>query len=268
MPAIIRTLTIARDTWKNTPAGDRALSADHWSKLDDSVPNSFLNGLLKEASDVDLAQAGQAPLTTAISLTAARLTMVVSHFHQVLDLGIARGTFTPGARSYYGRDITASSIPDVSSYESVLEAANKIVEGETARAAAEADGVPRYGAATYGSGVRYASANDSTAHVPMALPSAAQVAALRDEFVTIHNQVQQAEVNTDREQEELRALYDEAQALAVDICDTVEFYYRKDPDASSRRAKCARWGVVYVYDANEPPPAPTPPPTPPTTPNS
>jgi hypothetical protein len=37
----------------------------------------------------------------------------------------------------------------------------------------------------------------------------------------------------------------------VDICDTVEFFHRKDPDPSSRRAKCARWGVVYVYDDGE-----------------
>jgi hypothetical protein len=49
-------------------------------------------------------------------------------------------------------------------------------------------------------------------------------------------------------------------ALAVDICATVEFFYRKDPDAASRRAKCERWGAVYVADAE--PVAPTPPPTP------
>jgi hypothetical protein len=49
----------------------------------------------------------------------------------------------------------------------------------------------------------------------------------------------------------------------VDICDTVEFFYRKDPDDSSRRAKCERWGVVYVSDAAPAAPPPTPTPTPP-----
>jgi len=49
----------------------------------------------------------------------------------------------------------------------------------------------------------------------------------------------------------------EANAWAVDICDTVEFLYRKDPARSSRCAKCARWGVVYNVNANEPQPAPT-----------
>src|SRR6266566_9876661 len=92
VPAVIRTLKAARDTWKITPnAADRAITPEQWAQLDDNDPNSLLNRLLKEASDVDLAQAAQAPLTTEVSQVGARLTMHVSHFHQVLDLGIARG---------------------------------------------------------------------------------------------------------------------------------------------------------------------------------
>ena len=265
MPAVIRTLKTARDTAKNTPLADRAISAEQWAKLDDSVPASFCNRLLKEASDVDLAFAAQAPLTSVLEQTAARLTMFCSHFHQVLDLGIARGTFPAGARRYYGRDITANSIPDLSSYDAVAEAAENIVNGEAARAAAEANGVPRFDSGLrYDSGVKYDDAANATpgAHIPMAMPSAAEVGAVRDEFVALRNQVQQAEVNTNQQQEELGALYAEAQALAVDICDTVEFYYRKDPDDGSRRAKCARWGVVYVTDTGTQEPTPPVPPTP------
>ena len=58
------------------------------------------------------------------------------------------------------------------------------------------------------------------------------------------------------------ALYTEAQALAVDICDTVEFFFRKDPDAGSRRTKCERRGVVYHFEPGEqpaPPADPNPP---------
>ena len=82
MPAVIRTLKTARDAWKNTPIpADRAISADHWAKLDDAAPTSFLNTLLKEATDVDLAQAAQAPLSTQFAQVYARLTLFVSHFH-------------------------------------------------------------------------------------------------------------------------------------------------------------------------------------------
>ncbi len=248
MPAVLRTLKTARDAWKNTPiAADRALSADQWAKLDDAAAaNSFLTQLLKEASDVDLALAAQAPLSTQFGQIYARLTLFVSHFHQLLDMGITRGTFAAGARGYYGRDIGASSIPDLASQTAVMEAAEKVVTGEAARATAE-----------------------GAAHIPMALPSAAEVATLRTQFLALYHQQDQALFKTDREREELMALYPEAQTLAVDICETVEFFYRKDPDDSSRRQKCERWGVVYVHEDPAPPvvvptpiPVPTPVPTP------
>lgn len=92
----------------------------------------------------------------------------------------------------------------------------------------------------------------------MTMLSAAEVAVLRDQFLTLSHLSDQAQINTDKQREELQALYPEAQALAVDICDTVEFFYRKDPEDGSRRTKCARWGVVYVYDQTETPPAPVP----------
>ena len=241
MPAAIRTLKTARDAWKNTPvAADRAISPDHWAKLDDANPQSFLNKLLKEASDVDLALAAQAPLSTQFGQVYARLTFFVSHFHQVLDMGITRGTFADGARSYYGRDIGATSIPDLSTQTAVMEAAENVVTGEAARFTAE-----------------------GAAHVPMALPSAAEVAALRTQFLAVFNQRDQALVKTDREREELMALYTEAQVLAVDICDTVEFFFRKDTDDGSRRTKCERWGVVYHFEPSAPAAPVTPPANPP-----
>jgi len=243
MPAVIRTLKTARDEWKNTPvAADRAISADHWAKLDDAVPTSFLNKLLKEASDVDLALAAQAPLSDQFGQVYARLTLFVSHFHQVLDMGIARGAFAAGARGYYGRDIGATSIPDLSNQIAVMEAAEAIVTGEAARATAE-----------------------GAAYVAMALPSAAEVATLRTQFLAVRNTRELALVKTDREREELMALYTEAQILAVDICDTVEFFFRKDTNDGSRRTKCERWGVVYHFEPGEQPapePAPAPAPNP------
>ncbi|MBI3878258.1 MAG: hypothetical protein HY300_20235 [Verrucomicrobia bacterium] len=236
MAAVIRTLVKARDTYKNTPAAaDRAITAAQFAQLDDAAPASLLSRVLKEASDVDLAQAAQAPLTNQLSQVGARLTLFISHFHQVLDMGIARGAFADGARSYYGRDITAGSIPDLSTYDAVAEAAGKIISGEAARATAE-----------------------GAAYVAMALPSAAETGTLRTQFTALRNSQQQAVVNTDQQREEEMALYPEAQVLAVDLCDTVEFFYRKDPDDGSRRTKCERWGVVYLFDAPPAPPAPNP----------
>ena len=97
----------------------------------------------------------------------------------------------------------------------------------------------------------------------MALPSASEVSATHYAFTAARNLSQAALTKTDQEREQVTALYPEAEALAEDICDTVEFYYRKDPIPSSRRAKSKRWGVVYLYAEGEPEDleaaAPTPP---------
>jgi len=239
-PAVLRTLQTAHDTYNNTTvAAARALSTELFAQLDLTVPTSLHSRFAKEASEVDNAQAAQAPLTSDLAQKAARLTVIVSHFHQVLDLGIARGTFPVGARGYYGRDVSAGSIPDLSSYDAVADAAAKVVSGEAARATAEA------------------------AHfVPMAMPAASEVGAQLSAFTTARQSAQQAITKTDRERDDVTALYPTAQALAVDLCETIEFFYRKDPDPASRRSKCKRWGVVYFYETNEPqdPEPPTPPP--------
>ncbi len=138
------------------------------------------------------ALAAQAPLTDALSQTIARLTLHVSHFHQVYDLGVARGIFTAGGRAYYDRDVTANSLPDLTTIGNVIDAAAKIATGEAARRAAE-----------------------GSKHIPMALPSAAEVAAVHAEAVAKRAVSEAAKHNTDTQQGELAALYPEAQKLAV-----------------------------------------------------
>jgi hypothetical protein len=245
-PGVLRTLRRAREAWQNTalPA-DRAISAEQWAQLDPAAtPASLLTRFEKEVSDVDLALAAQAPLTSQHALLAAQLTTVVSHFHQVLDLAIVRGQWPPALRAYYGRDVELGLLPPLSSYEEVEEAAEAIVAGETARATAE-----------------------GAQHLPMSMPRASDVSSLLQASRSARTTAGVAMGLTNREREEVQTLYPAAQELAVDVCDTVEFFFRRDPLPGSRRTKCKRWGVVYLYAPGEPAdpePAPTPePPTPP-----
>ena len=162
-------------------------------------------------------------------------------------MGIKRGTYAAGARSYYGRDAHDTSIPDLSTYDDIATAAANIKTGEADRLTAE-----------------------GAAFIAMSNPSAVEVETARVAFKTDLDLSKLADVNLDREGEEAGALYPEALALAVDINEQVEHFYRKDPDASSRRQKCERWGVVYVFEPNEPQPPPggtTPPPENPPAPN-
>ena len=250
MPAVIRTLLTARDKRLNTPlAAERAITDAHFAQLDPAIPTSLLNRVLKEATDVDLALAAQAPLTTLLNQTGARCTMFASHFHQVLDLGITRSEFAPGARAYYGRGIHDTTLPDLSTYAAVQTALDAIVRGEANRFSEE-----------------------GAAYIAMSHPSAGECGGLLSGFLNLLRDSETSRQHTDTQREELQALYPEAQALAVDICDTVEFFYRHDLNPASRRTKSRRWGVVYFYEPNEPrdegdPSGPgtggvTPPPTP------
>ena len=226
LSSVIRTLTTARDALKQFPAAS-LISADHAAKLDDSVPDSFLNIFLKEAGDVPNALAAQAPLTSALGQAIARLTLYVSHFHQVYDFGIARGTFTAGGRAFYSRDITATTLPDLRSIPAVLEAAAKIAPGEAARQTAE-----------------------GTAFTPMSLPAADEVAAVHADALQKRAASETAKLHTDTQQGELASLYPEAQKLAVSLINTIEFHLaeRDDLDAPGRRRIARAWGVVYVND--------------------
>jgi hypothetical protein len=238
--SVIRTLTTARDAWKQFP-NDRLITAAHWAKLDDSKADSLLSKFLKEAGDVPIALAAQAPLTDSLSQAIAKLTLHVSHFHQVYDLGVARGIFTAGGRAFYDRDVTATALPDLTTIGNVIDAAAKIAPGEAARQAAE-----------------------GAKHIPMALPSAAEVAAVHADAVAKRAASEAAKLNTDTQQGELAALYPEAQKIAVSLINTIEFNLgeREDLDDAGRRRIARAWGVVYVNEdggeAGGTPPAPAP----------
>ncbi len=237
---VLRTLTAARDAWKQFPS-DRLITATHWGKLDDTAPSSFLSRFLKESGDVQTALAAQAPATSALTEAIDRLAVNVSHFHQVYDLGVTRGVFTPAGRAHYGRDFTASSLPDLSTILAILDAGAQIAPGEAARATAE-----------------------GAAHVPMALPGAAQVAAIHTAAAAQRAASETAKLHTDTQQGEAAALYPEAHTLAVSLLNTIEFHLSERPelDAPGRRRIARAWGAVYINDdgsvSDDPAPAPQP----------
>jgi hypothetical protein len=237
--AVIRSLTTARDAWNQFPE-NRLITDVQATKLNTNDPSSLLSRLLKEAGDVPLALAAQAPLTDAFAKLLARLTVYVSHFHQVLDFAIDRGALPAAARAFYDRDLTATTLPPLTTTAEVLDAAAKIITGEANRATSE-----------------------GTAYLPMAFPSAAEVAAIHAQTSAAHAASETAKLNTDTQQGELAILYPEAQALAVSLINTIEYYLseRLDLDAPGRRRIARAWGVIYINDdgtVNEEPTPTTP----------
>lgn len=257
-PTVLRCLKTARDEWKRTAAPDRALNADQWTELDDTNAAGLLNRLITANGNVDAALAAQTAATTALTQISGQLAMFCSHFHQVLDLGIARGKYAASDRNFYERPATASAIPVMSAYEDIAETAELIVSGEAARAKAAGPGTPLTVNSRLKKGSTLKVNSTTGGFLPVENPTADEVGALLAQFQAATSDSDQAQVATDHAREALQLIYPDALALSVDICDTVEYFYRKDPDDSSRRAKCERWGVVYAFDDGTVPPAPTP----------
>src|SRR5690242_16104033 len=113
-PSIRRALVAARDQYAATSvAAERAISVEQFAHLDPAQANNLLNRFLKAETGVDAALAAQLGATRELNASAETLRTFVSHFHQVLDLGIERGVFNPEVRAWYGRDGAATSIPNL-----------------------------------------------------------------------------------------------------------------------------------------------------------
>ena len=201
IPTIFRCLTAAQEKYTGTAAPDRALSVAQMTLIGIG-PTSYLVRLSAADQALRLATAAQAPLSAELAVQAVRTRMFVSHFHQVLDLGIARGKFAAGARSFYGRDVHATSIPDLNTHQALAEAVLNIGAGESARATAE-----------------------GAAHVPMAMPSASEVDDAVGAFMDARTGSAAAQSNTNAKQEAVQALLAEGLSLTADVYDTVEFFY-------------------------------------------
>ena len=240
-PSAFRALTVLHDTnGALTDPADNPLTAAQKVMLDKTNEASLISRVFAAEADIRAALAQQGQVTVKLKRLTERLRSYAADYHTVLDLAIRRGDIPSGrgARAYYGRDTDRAVLPKMKSHDDLETVATKIVEGEPRRLAAEGANA-----------------------VPMTLPSAAKVEALRDEFHAQRLLSLAAKRRTNDAQEARAALWKETIAAITDMWDTIEFHHRHDPDRSSFRAKCAAWGVAYAYGKSKSATAtPTPPP--------
>lgn len=151
----------------------------------------------------------------------AKLQTFVSHYIQVFNLGVARGKYPAGHRSYYNLDVDSSALPDIQSETNTLLWAQRVIAGDGARVAAGG--------------------------LPMANPEVDEVIAAQTPAVAAVTQQTVLAETLDTEQEELEAFNVDADADIKRIWDEVEsFYGNETPE--SKRENAREWGVVYVSE--------------------
>lgn len=147
--------------------------------------------------------------------------MLNSHFIQVFNLGVARGKYPAGHRSYYTLETSSDAVPDMGTEDLVKLWAHHLIDGDAARLLN--GGLPM--------------ANPDIAEVQAALTAMESQMTAHDNFAFLLDQKQEAV-------ETMNALVD---PIIKKVWDEVETFFNEETP-ESKRANARLWGVVYVTE--------------------
>ena len=150
--------------------------------------------------------------------------MYISHFIQVLNMAVIRGEIKRSQKELYKLDPNNTSLPDLSTEESLLEWGKNIIEGEQQRTAQ--GGFPIYNPAINKVQVHYD---------------------IFKENYTTHNLHKKAHT---RVYEDIETMRKDADRILLDIWNQVEAFYH-DELPYARLRKCQEYGLVYYYRTGE-----------------
>ena len=225
LPASDPTRTQALDgalkKWQNTTGAARLITAATGTALETLQPQWE-----KEVAERADASGQQSASTLAVTQAADKLRMLISHFIQVYQFGIARGDFAAAGRAVYELSVNEETVPNLDTEAALVLWAGRIVKGDPRR-------VTQFSEA------------------PMAMPAATAVAAALEAYHAKQAAQTAAKDQLEAEQADVIALRTEADKLIRDVWDEVEFALRQmEPPTLRRRAR--EWGVVYAQRPGEP----------------
>lgn len=204
-----------------TPPGSLAFSPAVLATLLAFLPN-FRQQMLERG----VALSAQSGSTSLADTAKERLKKFISHFFQVFNLGIDRGTYTADQRPHYLLDANQEELPQMDTEQQIQMWGNRVVDGEATRTAA---GFPA-----------------------MSNPTSGDVQAELTLYTTRQGDQSVKKEAYDNEQEDVEELRTDADDLIADIWDEVEFTFRKETPSSKRR-KAREYGLVYVPRVGETP---------------
>jgi hypothetical protein len=147
--------------------------------------------------------------------------MMVSHFVQVFNLGVARGKYFVGHRAMYTLPSDSAAVPTMDADSDVINWAQRIITGDANRITA--GGLPM--------------ANPDITEVTTAFTAANALFMTQNTLTQTLKERQQDVVN----------LIVEVDKLILRVWDDVEAFYGEDNNAGTR-AQAQLWGVVYITE--------------------
>lgn len=150
--------------------------------------------------------------------------LYISHFVQVVNLGIARNEHPEKIRKYYGLQENDNKVPALNNEKDIFEWGTNVIEGEAERIAKGLS--------------------------PITNPTGAMVKVMFERF---NNAYQKQQALKDKSQHTLNRvieLREKADSLIVNLWNEIENTFEKLPQ-DLKREKASEYGIVYVFRKNE-----------------
>lgn len=150
--------------------------------------------------------------------------LYVSHFLQVVNMGIIRGEMKPDVRTYYGLEVEDKSVPELTTEQALIHWGEMVIKGEEKR-------MMTGGSRIYN-------------------PSIAMVKVKYEKFVEYYNNHKDLLVTTEKMHDKVLELREKGDRLILNIWNEVEARF-EDHNPEEKRAKSAVYGVVYLLRKHE-----------------
>ncbi len=154
----------------------------------------------------------------------AKARLFMSHFIQVLNMGIIREEIPPTVRKLFGLDQLESKLPNLQSDDQLLQWGQMIIDGEGKR-------------------VR-------TGGVPIMNPNIGNVRVWYERYKESHHSQQTALKSYQRSSAQLVDLRRKTDLLLQAVWNEVEEFFQ-DHSPDERRAQGQEYGIVYIYRKSE-----------------
>ncbi len=206
----------ANEANTNPPGGVNALTAATQARVVAQTP------LYNQAIQASATAKANLNTNTPVKDTAVNTCrMFNSHFIQVFNLGVARGKYPAGHRSYYGLETSSDAVPDMGTEDLVKLWAHHLIDGDAERLLN--GGVPM--------------ANPDIAEVQTALTAMETQMTVHDNFAFL----------LDQKQEAVESMHTLVDPIIKKVWDEVETFFNEETP-ESKRANARLWGVVYVTE--------------------
>jgi hypothetical protein len=217
--ARLKALKFAYQKGKELPPNKLAFSQSTFNKIH-AILHAFDAAvrLYKETYAVGIAKGKDYPNNFK------KAKLYISHFIQVVNMGIARNELQTNVRAFYGIDENDCKVPDMNTEAEVIKWGKNLIAGETERM--------------------------KKGMTPINNPSIALVKVRFEKFTNAYHAKKTNQKTNIRTLNDVTTLRSQVDEIVLSIWNEVEKYFEDLPD-DLMRERAAEYGVAYVYRKNE-----------------